>query len=381
MQELLDPAAESLGRRSITASATAGKVSFEYAMFCTTQLEDQHTIADIKRMENLYKTKQAEVSRYEVALQDARQMSDKALVTKLAKDREKAIKLRNMDRAELQRLHRMQHVLLEKAIENFLRCFSACSDFDQHVPKFCAIWLKHSKQESLQSIVVRFLGSVPSYKFLPLLHQLCSRLSRGSDDFQTSLSDLIARICMDHPFHSLHQILSTVSSIGEKGDLVAESRSFAATRLKDHLSRTPKLQDLVARINVMFSAYSDLASIPTQKTDRRVNNEIALSSYPTLRRFRNLLQDLRLPPPSLDLPVSPDGNYSSVPYVQQYHHSFEVAGGVNQPKILKSMLSDGKNVRELVCSILDWANNLRSKATTTSIKTLSCSRFFNRWTG
>lgn len=351
IQEFLEPAVQKLPERAITANTTAGKVFFEYASFCKTQLEDQHAILDTKRMENLYKTKQEEVVQLKDALRVARQakVPDQTEIDRIIRDRGKALKMQNSDKAELQRLHTMRHTFLHKAIENFLKCFSASSEFDQHVPKFCAIWLKHSKDESLQRIVRNLLPSVPSYKFLPLMHQLCSRLSRDVDDFQASLHELVGRICTDHPLHSLHQIFGTGAVI-PAGDSVAESRSSAAQQLIERLNRTSKLKDLSPRIRIMFSSYSDLANVPLQRDERR--KEYLLSTFPKTRRFRKSLQELHVPPPSLDLPISPDCDYSRVPYVQKYHEAFKVASGLNIPKILDLVLSNGNNVRELVFHVL-----------------------------
>jgi serine-protein kinase ATM len=378
IQELLEPAVEILRQGSTTETTTAGKVYFQYATFCTAQLEDQHSIADIKRMESLYKSKQLEVLQYRDLIRDARQRGDKTKLDQFVKNRDKANKLQQADRAELQRLLNMQHTFLQKATDNFLRCFAACHDFDQHVPKFCAIWLKHSKQESLYTIVADLLRQVPTYKFLPLMHQLCSRLSNDPDGFQVSLYALIAQICTDHPLHSLYQIFSAMSGV-DGDDQVAKSRSRTASRLVEQLCRAAKPKAIASSTRIMFDAYSALAgaSVPKEECNKP---QLLLANYS--QNFRNSLQSIHLPPPSLALPIQPDHDYTNLPYVQKYDPFFKLAGGINQPKILDSLLSDGSRVRELVQHILDPTYTFRSKvAMMTFIRTLSCSKYFNRWTG
>jgi serine-protein kinase ATM len=349
VQTLFEPACRHLHELSITKGDIAGKVLFQYAMFCTAQLEDQHAIADIKRMENLYRTKGDEVARYNEPIRLAKENSDRPKVKRLQRDQDQASKLQKMDKDELQRLHSSQRTFLGKALENFLKCFSACSQFDQHLPKFCAIWLKHSKH--VHDIVAGNLPSVPSYKFLPLLHQLCSRLSNeGLDDFQSDLQRLLLRTLNDHPFHSMHQIFSAKSSTG---DAAAWNRAAAATELARIMSASRRIGGTSVRevgdnLSDLFLVYSDLANLPVDKKEHH-NNEIPMSSYPALRRFRSkVLSELRLPPPGLSLPVSIDLDYSAIPYVHKYHHSFKLAGGLNQPKILDSVLSNGTGFRELV---------------------------------
>lgn len=376
IHDLLEPASRSLREQSVTEGATAGKVFFEYATFCTFQLEDSHAIADIKRIESLYRNKREEASRYAESINAAAQQKDENAVKRLTRDGERANKLANTDKVELQRLQHLQQTFLRNAIVNFLRCFAACTDFDHHVPKFCAIWLKHSEQKPVNLIIADGLRFVPSYKFLSLLHQLCSRLSDESGEFQRNLSDLLSRILNDHPYHVVPQIFSTMSSVG---DSTARSRSSAARKLGDRISDV-SVRDISVRLGDQLSAYSDLANIPIDKKAKS-SPEIPLSSYPALRWFRSKsLAELSLPPPSMNMPFSPEREYGNFPYIQKYNHSFRIAGGVNQPKILDSVLSNGTSFRELVVSLM-YRLICRLKAgVMTYTKTQSCSKFSRRWT-
>lgn len=294
VQDLLEPACQSLHERSITCGQTAGKVFFEYATFCTAQLEDQHAIADIKRMESLHRSKQEEALRYGNAIKDAERRNDQHIIKRLSKDWERASKLQKMDKSELQRLHNLQQTFLHGAILNFLRCFVACADFDHYVPKFCALWLKHPTQKELNSIIANGIGSVASYKFLPLMHQLYSRLSDEASGFQSNLNDLIRRLLQDHPFHAVHQIFSAMFAVG---DPIAVSRSTAAKKLINRVSQIDSsTSDLSVRLTEQFSAYSELAGTPIDKK-AQYPPDIPFSSFPTLRKFRSgMLTDLCLPP-------------------------------------------------------------------------------------
>jgi ataxia telangiectasia mutated family protein len=351
VHEFLEPATRILSERAMRDGETAGKVFFEFAQFCTSQLEDQHGIEDAKRMEGLHKAKQDEAQAYSKLIKTAENRNDKNEVKRLTKDYERALKLQKMDKTEWQRLVNLQQILLKKAVENYLRCFSACAEFDHYVPKFCALWLKHSKQKVVNSVVADGLGLVPSYKFLSLMHQLCSRLSTEGGEFQDNLGTLLSRLLHDHPYHSLHQIFNTISS---GGDSIAISRANAAQSLTTRMDHRRKIgevpvNEISVRLYQQFMAYSELANTPVDK--KQGAKEIQMSMYPSLRKFRsNTLADLHLPPPSLKLPVSHDRRYADILYIQKYHHSFRIAGGVNQPKILDSVVSNGNSFRELVRS-------------------------------
>src|SRR5277367_4895400 len=135
VHEFLEPATRILSERATRDGETAGKLFFEFAQFCTSQLEDQHGIEDAKRMEGLHKAKQDEAQAYSSLIKIAEQKNDKNEVKHLTKDYDRALKLQRMDKAEWQRLVNLQQVLLKKAVENYLRCFSACAQFDHYVDR------------------------------------------------------------------------------------------------------------------------------------------------------------------------------------------------------------------------------------------------------
>ena len=108
------------------------------------------------------------------------------------------------------------------------------------------------------------------------------------------------------------------------------------------------MKDISLRLNEQFSAYSDLASVPIDKK-AYPSQDISFSLFPALRKFRSRsLAEFPLPPPSMKVAISPERQYANVLHIEKYHHSFRIAGGVNQPKILESVLSDGSTFRELV---------------------------------
>jgi len=338
VDKFLDPAVRSLESRSDTVGTTAGKVFFEYASFCLTQLEDSSFLEDLERVKRLYDSKQNEVFRFQEALK-------KEPNSRLKRDKEKAEKDRRIDEEELARLSGLLQTLTTKAIENFLRCFASCNTFDHHVPKFCALWLKHFDQAFANHAVAQRIKSVPSYKFIPLMHQLCARLSSEVTAFQDNLKGLLLRGLNDHPFHVFPQMYSTMH---------ASDKSKAKTRLKpakslvDRMSYSQKVgnvsvKDLSVRLAAQYESYSALADIP-------VNNspDLKFASYPSLQSFRSAST---LPPPSMPIPVSIQRQYSNVASIHKYKGQFILASGVNRPRIVDCTLSDGKGFRELVGSL------------------------------
>jgi serine-protein kinase ATM len=339
VDNLLDPAVRSLESRADTVGTTAGKVFFEYASFCLSQLEDSSFLEDLDRVKRLYDSKQSEVSRFQEALKTDSN-------SKMKRDKERAEKDRRIEEKELERLSELLRVLTRKAIENFLRSFASCNTFDHHVPKFCALWLKHSDHTFANHAVAQRIKSVPSYKFIPLMHQLCARLSSDKTEFQESLKNLLLRALNDHPFHVFPQMFSTMHAPDKSK---AKTRLKSAKSLVDRMSYAQKVgsisvKDLSVRLTTQYDSYSALAETPINNS----TTELKFSNFPTLHSFRSAST---LPPPSMPVPVSVQRHYSTVPSIHKYKATFKLASGINRPRIVDCTLSDGTGFRELVVSV------------------------------
>ena len=51
----------------------------------------------------------------------------------------------------------------------------------------------------------------PSFKFVPLQYQIVSRLGSSTSDSQEVLCELISKMCQDHPYHTLPQLLAIIN--------------------------------------------------------------------------------------------------------------------------------------------------------------------------
>ena len=61
------------------------------------------------------------------------------------------------------------------------------------------------------------------------------------------------------------------------------------------------------------------------------------------------IKDLKhVPVPTADIKVDPTGNYSGISYISKFEPTFKLAGGINLPKIISCVGSDGKKSRQLV---------------------------------
>lgn len=187
-------------------------------------------------------------------------------------------------------------------------------------------------------------------------------------------AQLIKRMVLDHPHHSLHQVfalahgdqVSRVSMSVAGGAEMNESRIRAAADLLAELKHVPAVRDLVTAQEKLIKAYIELGSQKFARVDH-----IPFSSTP-LAALRQ--RDLALVPvPTLTVPIRANCDYRSVDAGPGAPASLEApivtiakfdprihmaTSGVNVPLILEMLCSDGRRHKQLLKS----ADDLRQDA-------------------
>ncbi|RPB23770.1 hypothetical protein L211DRAFT_786209 [Terfezia boudieri ATCC MYA-4762] len=326
----------------------AGRVYHEFALFCDRQLNNQGNIEDIKRAAKLRESKQAELLEAERQLRSTPKDSPK--FETLSKFEAKAKKWLALDDMEYLRLRENREAFLERSIGNYLRCLGVCDDYDQDAIRFCSLWLQSSTYEKANNAVATYINRVDSRKFVPLMNQLSSRLMDQGDDFQTLLEALILRICRDHPYHSLYQILSVTKS--KTKDLSSHSRATMASKIAMTLKQEDEFAGKVmTRLHQSIATYIRVASYK-MKQDKKVTKIALRRAFPHDRvldqKIEKEIPSLKLPPPTMDIPVRHDCDYSSIPYLQKFNPELAVAGGLSAPKVLTCHDSSGQSYKMLV---------------------------------
>jgi hypothetical protein len=87
---------------------------------------------------------------------------------------------------------------------------SSSDDYSRYIYRMVSLWFSADSNDSdVQATMREAVEKVPSFRFVPLASQLFSRLGQGSNSFTSpTLKDLIFKMCRDHPYHCLVQILS-----------------------------------------------------------------------------------------------------------------------------------------------------------------------------
>lgn len=351
MADYLEAAIEQLQKEK-SKPEIAGRVYHEFALFCDRQLNNQGNIEDIERAAKLRESKQAELLEAERQLQTTPKGAQKYKA--LTSFRAKARRWLDLDDTEYLRLRENREAFLERSIGNYLRCLGVCDDYDQDAIRFCSLWLQFSTNEKANKAAATYINRVDSRKFVPLMNQLSSRLMNQGDDFQTLLEDLILRICRDHPYHSLHQILSVTKSRAK--DPSSQSRATMASKIAIILKQEDEFAGKVmTRLHQSIATYVRAAGYK-MKQDKKVAKIALRRAFPDDwgldQKIEREIPSLKLPPPIMDIPVRHDCDYSSIPYLQKFNPELAVAGGVSAPKVLTCHDSSGRSYKMLVSALI-----------------------------
>ncbi|XP_062844079.1 serine-protein kinase ATM [Trichomycterus rosablanca] len=306
-----------------------------------------------------FENKQAllEKAREEVELMRERKVSNNRYTVKV--QRELELDVRALDNLKTDRKR-----FLLKAIENYTHCLALGEEHDTWVFRLASLWLENADVKNVNDMMKDGVKKIPSYKFLPLMYQLAARMGTRvsnpvtSEDvgFHNVLNELICRSSMDHPHHTLFIIFALVNA--------NKDENFSRSRLSKTGVRQPSPLDLdradVAQkiLDVIRKQRAELI----QGMERLCNAYITLA-YMDASRHKTEKKAIPIPAdqpimeikdmndvtiPTMEIKVDPSGKYEDVITISSFKPHFHLAGGVNLPKIIDCVCSDGKSRRQLV---------------------------------
>ncbi|XP_066511955.1 serine-protein kinase ATM-like isoform X1 [Hoplias malabaricus] len=297
-----------------------------------------------------FENKQAllEKAREEVELMKERKVTNNRYTVKVQRELE-------LDIRALESLQDDRSRFLCKAVENYIRCLELGEEHDTWVFRLVSLWLDNADVKDVNDMIKKGVKKIPTYKFLPLMYQLAARMGTKVY-FHTVLTELICQVSIDHPHHTLFIILALVNA--------NKDESFSRSRLSKSSTRQPSALDLeraevaqnimnvmrrekaqmIRDIESLCSAYITLAYMDASrhKTEKKA---IPIPTDQPLMRIKDL-DDVIIP--TMEIKVDPSGKYEDLVTISCFKPHFHLAGGVNLPKIIDCVGSDGKSRRQLV---------------------------------
>ncbi|KAK6486135.1 serine-protein kinase ATM-like isoform X1 [Huso huso] len=274
-----------------------------------------------------------------------------------------------LDVKALSNLQEDRKRFLCKAVENYIKCLQLGEEHDMWIFRLCSLWLENSTVQEVNGMLKDGVKKIPSYKFLPLMYQLAARMGAkmpggavGGVGFHDVLSQLICRTSLDHPHHTLFIILALVNA--NRDESFAKSEGLTRGRLSKSAPKQTSPLDkersevalniinvirkkrgkMIKGIETLCDAYITLANMDANKW-KTEKKPIQIPPEQPITKIRNL-DDVVIP--TMEIKVDPSGKYENMITIQSFKPHFRLAGGVNLPKIIDCVGSDGKERRQLV---------------------------------
>ncbi|XP_057988495.1 serine/threonine-protein kinase ATM isoform X2 [Hevea brasiliensis] len=261
-----------------------------------------------------------------------------------------------MDKEEAEKLQVDRDNFLNLALEGYKHCLVIGDKYDVRVVfRLVSLWFSLSSKQNVINNMINTINEVQSYKFVPLVYQIASRMGSSKDgggphNFQFALVSLVKKMAVDHPYHTIFQLLALAN--GDRIKDKQRSRNSFVVDMDKILSARTLLDELtsyhgpvIEQMKQMVEIYIKLAELETQRED--TNKRVALP-----REIRSVRQLELVPVVTASFPVDRNCKYhdGSFPYFKGLADSVMIMNGINAPKVVECLGSDGRKYRQLAKS-------------------------------
>ncbi|KAF3692958.1 Serine-protein kinase ATM [Channa argus] len=268
-----------------------------------------------------------------------------------------------LDQKALSNLQSDRQRFLCKAVENYIQCLKQGEEHNTWVFRLASLWLENANVKAVNEMMKKGVRQISSHKFLPLMYQLAARMGTkmaagNSEDtgFHEVLNNLISRASLEHPHHTLFIIFALVNA--NKDETFCKSqlskstprqpspfdleRSAGAQKIINTIRK--KKGEMICGIERLCHAYITLAYMDAIR-HKNEKKAIPIPADQPLMKIQNL-EEVAIP--TMEIKVDPSGCYDNLITVRSFRPQYHLAGGINLPKIIDCVGSDGKSRRQLV---------------------------------
>lgn len=262
----------------------------------------------------------------------------------------------SMDREEAEKLQQDRDNFLSIALEGYKHCLVVGDKYDVRVVfRLVSLWFSLSTKQIIVNGMLSTIEEVQSYKFIPLVYQIASRMGgskdgHGAQNFQFALVSLLKKMAIDHPYHTIFQLLALANGDRVKDKqrsrnsfVIDLDKKYAAENLLNELSSYHGA--VIRQMKQMVEMYIKLAELETKKED--TSKKVTLP-----REIRSVRQLELVPVVTSTFPVDRSCQYheGSFPHFNGLADTVMVMNGINAPKVVECYGSDGNKYRQLAKS-------------------------------
>lgn len=275
-----------------------------------------------------------------------------------------------------------------RAVEHYGKALAESDAHNDKILRFIAIWLAHSDDNKLCGDINSLVKKIPTWKFVSLAYQLSARLDTPVQptEFSSGILQLVSRLCLDHTFHvafAVNGLRETTRSfnggspangssrsrrsstaVSESSESIlksgrAQAASEVINKAKKASKRSKSRLDAIELVSDAYREWAEhsLAGLGGVKdngavktgVDYQIPKDILLMSH---------IKNLPIPISTATLALDTTCRYDDTAFVHivKYQDTFRNAGGINRPRIVRCVGSDGRFYKELVSASLTNAH-------------------------
>lgn len=219
------------------------------------------------------------------------------------------------------------------------------------IDKLCALWFQYDGESSVNRFLYNEISSVPSWKFLPWVNQIASKLASVDSEFQKALQLTMKRLLYKLPYESLYSILciKLYESHYKSGDIEVQSKAIVINKILKDLAVYEEgkfYSEFVLPILTFAENSVDLAMRKFPKHTKEVNlGDIKNGDY-----WLRYISQFKIPLPTISAQItcSSDGRKPRPYIVSADENMLLTTTGLSLPKIMTVVLSDGSKHKILL---------------------------------
>ncbi|XP_073145738.1 serine/threonine-protein kinase ATM isoform X3 [Henckelia pumila] len=262
----------------------------------------------------------------------------------------------SMDKEEAEKLQEDRDKFLSTALEGYKQCLIIGDKYDvQVVFRLVSMWFSLTTKKISIDSMLSTIKEVRSYKFIPLVYQIASRMggnkdSLGPKNFHFALVSLVKKMALDHPYHTIFQLLALAN--GDRIKDKQRSRNSFVVDVDKKVAAEDLLRELsayhgaiISQMKQMVEIYIKLAELETKRED--TNKKVTMP-----RELRSVRELELVPVVTSSFPVDQTCHYPEgfFPYFRGLADSVTIMNGINAPKVVECLGSDGMRYRQLAKS-------------------------------
>ncbi|XP_076280978.1 serine/threonine-protein kinase tefu isoform X2 [Lasioglossum baleicum] len=252
------------------------------------------------------------------------------------------------DAAELKHIQKERDNYLTLALQYYLLVLQQSEDYNLLIFRIVALWLDNIKQTDVNHLLNENLQRIPSFKFIPLIPQLAAHINNVSDAFSEKIYSIMEHCALEHPHHTLPVLLALKNLYGDyeysttQANNVVEPRVLGARKLLQELTRT-NIRLIVHEMEKLSHSLVMLANLET--STRKPGSMVNIPKNQEILKVKNFNNVLV---PTLTINVKSSRNYNNIIGISKYSGTYETVGGLNTPKKIICIGTDGISRYQLV---------------------------------